>query len=243
VSHIHAVIEGPIDPTHVAAVMRYSESLRPAEMMTNTGGRSPSLPADARASDLTGSSPTSSLLGALKKHGLLGSVGLFLQVVSARLQLRRCNSLGRWVRIRGRVRVRNEGSIDIADKVRFLAETAASELVVWPGGRLEIGEGTSINYGTSISASGQVTIGRNCLIGTYVNVMDCTFHNVSDKSWNIDSADVTIGDNVWLGNRCMIMKGVTIGSGAVVAACSLVTRDVPPNSMVVGVPARVVKQL
>jgi acetyltransferase-like isoleucine patch superfamily enzyme len=88
-----------------------------------------------------------------------------------------------------------------------------------------------------------VKIGKNCLIGTYVNVMDCTFHNVQDRSWNIDAEPVVIGDRVWLGNRCMIMKGVTIGDGAVVAACSLVTRDVPPNTMVVGVPARVVQHL
>ncbi len=73
--------------------------------------------------------------------------------------------------------------------------------------------------------------------------MDSTFHNLGDRAWALDPEPVTIGDRVWLGNRCMVMKGVTIGDGAVVAGCSLVTRDVPPNTMVVGVPARVVKQL
>ena len=73
--------------------------------------------------------------------------------------------------------------------------------------------------------------------------MDSTFHNLGDRGWALDPQPVTIGDRVWLGNRCMVMKGVTIGDGAVVAGCSLVTRDVPPNTMVVGVPARVVKQL
>jgi len=73
--------------------------------------------------------------------------------------------------------------------------------------------------------------------------MDCDFHNARDHSWNMDAQPVVIEDDVWLGNRCMIMKGVTVGQGSVVAACSLVTKNVPPNTMVVGVPARVVQHL
>ena len=165
------------------------------------------------------------------------------QLLRARLQLRAGTRLGKWVRVRGRVRVQNEGTILIGDRVRFRAEAADCELVTWAAGRIEIGEGTTINYGTSISAAAQVRIGRDCLIGTYVNIMDCTFHNMEDHAWELDGAPITIGDRVWLGNRCMIMKGVTIGDGAVVAGCSLVTRDVPAHSMVVGVPARVVKNL
>jgi acetyltransferase-like isoleucine patch superfamily enzyme len=129
------------------------------------------------------------------------------------------------------------------DSVRFRAETADCELATWAGGLIEIGAGTTINYGTSIAAAGAIRIGRDCLVGTYVNIMDSTFHNLGDRGWALDPQPVTIGDRVWLGNRCMVMKGVTIGDGAVVAGCSLVTRDVPPNTMVVGVPARVVKQL
>jgi acetyltransferase-like isoleucine patch superfamily enzyme len=145
------------------------------------------------------------------------------------------------VRVRGRVRVHNEGSITIGERVRFRSEAARSELVTWGKGRIDIAAGTTVNYGSSISAAGAVKIGRDCLIGTYVNIMDSTFHNVEDRSWNMEAEPVVIGDRVWLGNRCMIMKGVTIGENAVVAACSLVTRDVPANTMVVGVPARVVK--
>ena len=184
-----------------------------------------------------------SITAALRSHGPGWFVSIARQLVWARVQLRNCTHLGKWVRVRGRVRVHNEGKIIIGDRVRFRAETALTELVTWGDGTIEIGDGTTINYGSSISAAGVVRIGRDCLIGTYVNVMDCTFHNETDRSWSLASEPVTIGDQVWLGNRCVIMQGVTIGDGAIVAACSLVTRDVPANSMVVGVPARVVKHL
>ena len=185
----------------------------------------------------------SSPLEALQSHGLGWALSIVRQVLLARWQLRRCDNLGKWVRIRGKVRVHNEGRIAISDRVRFRAETAKSELVAWKGGTIEIGEGTTINYGTSLSAASTVKIGCNCLIGAYVNIMDCNFHNMKDHSWNMDAEPIIIGDNVWLGNRAVITKGVTIGSGAVVAASSLVTKNVPPNTLVVGVPARVVQHL
>ena len=182
-------------------------------------------------------------LEALQSHGPIWALSVMRQVLLARWQLRRCDFLGKWVRVRGRVRIHNEGRIMIADRVRFRAETAKSELVAWKDGTIEIGEGTTINYGSSVSAASTVKIGSNCLIGAYVNIMDCNFHNVKDHSWNMDAKPIVIGDNVWLGNRSVITKGVTIGSGAVVAASSLVTKDVPPNTLVVGVPARIVQHL
>lgn len=183
------------------------------------------------------------VMSALRAHGPVWALRAARQLLRARIQLHSCDSLGKWVRVCGRVRVHNEGAIFVGDRVRFLAETAKSELVTWGKGEIKIGEGTTINYATSISAAGRVVIGEDCLIGTYVNIMDCTFHNMKDRSWSLEATPITIEDRVWLGNRSVIMPGVTIGHDAIVAACSLVTRDVPPNTMVVGVPARVVKQL
>jgi acetyltransferase-like isoleucine patch superfamily enzyme len=192
--------------------------------------------------DLHDPAPPRSLRAALRSHGPRWFLVIGLQLIRARVQLRGIRR-GKWVRVRGRVRVHNEGHMVLHDSVRFRAETADCELATWAGGLIEIGAGTTINYGTSIAAAGAIRIGRDCLVGTYVNIMDSTFHNLGDRGWALDPQPVTIGDRVWLGNRCMVMKGVTIGDGAVVAGCSLVTRDVPPNTMVVGVPARVVKQL
>src|SRR5947209_1819658 len=84
-----------------------------------------------------------SLKAALSQYGVRGLLSLARQLVWARLQLRTCNSIGRWVRVKGRVHVHNEGTILIQDRVRFLAEAAMIELVTWNGGRIEIGEATA----------------------------------------------------------------------------------------------------
>ena len=64
-------------------------------------------------------------------------------------------------------------------------------------------------------------------------------HKLSNS---VRTSPIVIGNHVWIGRRAMIMKGVTIGDGAVVAAGAIVTKDVPPNCVVAGVPARVVKE-
>jgi acetyltransferase-like isoleucine patch superfamily enzyme len=79
------------------------------------------------------------------------------------------------------------------------------------------------------------------LIGTHVMVMDCDFHRVEDKVWDPSGAPIVLEDRVWLGNRSIVLKGVNIGHDAVVAAGSVVTHDVPPRTVVAGVPARVVR--
>jgi acetyltransferase-like isoleucine patch superfamily enzyme len=73
--------------------------------------------------------------------------------------------------------------------------------------------------------------------------MDSDYHDLNDHSLPGKSSPVKIGDNVWLGARATVLKGVTIGDGAVVAAGALVTRDVPSRTVVAGVPARVIKHL
>jgi acetyltransferase-like isoleucine patch superfamily enzyme len=128
------------------------------------------------------------------------------------------------------------------ERVRLVSTVATLELVTLPGGYLEIGDNVFINYGSSLVSSCHVKIGNDCLIGTHVMVMDCDFHRVEDKSWDTSGLPIVVEDRAWLGNRSIILKGVTIGSDAVVAAGSVVTADVPPRTVVAGVPARVVRQ-
>jgi acetyltransferase-like isoleucine patch superfamily enzyme len=80
------------------------------------------------------------------------------------------------------------------------------------------------------------------MIGVDAMLIDCDFHRVEDKSWDTEGQPIVVEDNAWIGNRCIILKGVTIGHDSVVAAGSVVSRDVPPRTLVFGVPARVVKQ-
>lgn len=171
----------------------------------------------------------------------LGRLALVGPALNARIRLRGATRLGKRITLRGRPKVVNQGRMTFGERVRLDSTVATLELVTLPGGHLEIGNNVFINYGTSLVASTHVKIGNDCLIGTHVMVMDCDFHRVEDKAWDTTGAPVILEDRVWLANRSIVLKGVTIGHDAVVAAGSVVTKDVPPRTVVAGVPARVVR--
>lgn len=114
-------------------------------------------------------------------------------------------------------------------------------LECWRGARIEIGNGTYLNRNTEIVASASVTIGRDCMIGRDVIIMDSDQHAFPGEP--LVSAAVSIDDRVWIGARAMVLKGVTIGHDSVVGAGAIVTRDIPPLSVAVGQPARVIRGL
>jgi acetyltransferase-like isoleucine patch superfamily enzyme len=114
---------------------------------------------------------------------------------------------------------------------------------------LSIGDNTSLHYGIIISVAKEIRIGSNCLFAVNCLIMDSDDHPVDPKKRASGSAvekesvkPVIIGNNVWVGAFSAILKGVKIGDNAVVATHSVVTKDVPPNTMVAGAPARVVKE-
>ncbi len=114
--------------------------------------------------------------------------------------------------------------------------------VVVDGGRLTIGHGTNVNgLGTRLLCAQEVAIGASCTFSWDVQVLDSDFHAITTDGVERPSvAPVRIGDRVWIGTRAVVLKGVTIGDGAVVAAGAVVTSDVPAGAVVAGVPARVV---
>jgi acetyltransferase-like isoleucine patch superfamily enzyme len=170
-------------------------------------------------------------------------IPLFWSVLVSRWKFRGCTSVGFLARVDGRVIVANGGSIHLGQRVRVRATHVPVELAAMPGGTLEIGTGTFINSGVSICAARSVTIGANCAIGNYSLIMDSDFHSVGDHTQPAEPAPVRIEDDVWLGARVTVLKGVTIGHGAVVAAGAVVTRDVAPLTVVGGVPARFIKRI
>ncbi len=112
---------------------------------------------------------------------------------------------------------------------------------LYKGAEISIGVGSFMNRNVSILAEERVTIGEFALIGWDVTITDTNEHD-----WpgiGVRCAPITIGDYVWLGARSIILKGVTIGDHSVVAAGSVVTRDVPPYTLVAGSPARVIREL
>jgi acetyltransferase-like isoleucine patch superfamily enzyme len=112
-------------------------------------------------------------------------------------------------------------------------------LECWTGATLAIGDGTYLNRNTEIVAAKSVRIGRDCKIARDVIIMDTDQHAL--PGGELIARSVEVGDRVWIGARAIILKGVTVGHDAVIAAGAIVTRDVPPHAVVAGNPARVVR--
>ncbi|MBR4688862.1 MAG: Coenzyme F420 hydrogenase/dehydrogenase, beta subunit C-terminal domain [Bacteroidales bacterium] len=109
------------------------------------------------------------------------------------------------------------------------------------GGVLTIGQGAA-NVGLTIMCAKEVTIGNGVRIGRNVSIRDWNGAHVIINDTYFNHAPVRIEDHVWLCTGCTILPGVTVGEGSVVAANALVTKSVPPRSMVAGVPAKVIKE-
>ncbi len=172
---------------------------------------------------------------------VLSLLRLARQVLAARLYLRRCTRVGSLTRLIGRPRIMNGGTIIIGERVRIHSTTVPVELAANAGGRIEVGNHSFLNYGVSISAHELVRIGERCLLGAYVMILDNDWHEIEDRSKTPPSRPVILEDNVWLGNRVLILPGVTICRDAVVGAGSVVVKDVPARTVVAGNPARVIK--
>lgn len=105
---------------------------------------------------------------------------------------------------------------------------------------LELGSGF-INRGCNIHVYQNIKIGNNVIIAEDVMIRDSDSHSLCYEGYK-KTSPIKIEDNVWIGARATILKGVTIGSGSVVAAGSIVNKDVPSNCIVAGNPAKVIKQ-
>lgn len=172
----------------------------------------------------------------------LGALQEARQVVAARIYLRRCTYVGAFTRVNGHPpQVSNKGTLVIGERVRLNASIVPIELATMHGAALVIGDRTYLNYGVSIVAHESIAIGRRCLIGPYVNIQDNDWHDILDRSRKPASRPVTIEDNVWLGTRAIVLPGVTIGHDAVIGAGAVVTSSIPPRSIAVGNPARVLR--
>lgn len=124
-------------------------------------------------------------------------------------------------------------------------------------GMISIGKYSQLGPGSTVRSVNSVRIGDYCAISTNVIITDNNSHPVNPydrlilqttpmgsrlRSWSFsDNAPIIIGNNCWIGENSRICKGVVIGDGAVIAANSVVTKDVPSNSIAAGNPARIVR--
>lgn len=141
----------------------------------------------------------------------------------------------------------NAGEVPVADVVARLGE--GSE-VLTPlrcdyGRYVEIGDRTFVNYGLTVLDAARVVIGDDVLLGPNVQLIAATHPlGFAERASGWESAHpIRIGNGAWLGAGVIVLPGVTVGARSVVGAGSVVTRDVPPDVVAVGSPARVVRAL
>lgn len=133
-------------------------------------------------------------------------------------------------------------------------------LIFAHAGKIQIGKDCYVGEGSRIWSSSSIVIGDRVLVSHDVNIHDTDSHSLNmeirhqhfiemnknghpkSASFDIQAKPVVIHDDVWIGFNSSILKGVTIGKGAVIAACSVVTKDVPEGTIVAGNPARVLKK-
>ena len=112
-----------------------------------------------------------------------------------------------------------------------------------PEAIIRIGDGTYINNNCTLISEGPgITVGRKCLIGPGVSIYDSDFHGLVERAKPMKKA-VSIGDNVFIGANAIILKGAHIGSHSTIGAGAVVTGEIPPNAVVAGNPAKVIKVL
>ena len=122
---------------------------------------------------------------------------------------------------------------------------AGSRITVNQGARLSLGSGY-MNHDCVIDCFDSILIGHHVVISERVVLRDSDNHSIQDagdtaSDNSIKTAPIVVGDHVWIGMNVTVLNGVTIGEGAIVAAGSVVNKDVPPHCLVGGVPARVIK--
>jgi acetyltransferase-like isoleucine patch superfamily enzyme len=164
------------------------------------------------------------------------------------------------VRFSARAVVRNPtgdpGRIRLGRHALVEGELAVCEY----GGSIEIGEYSYVGMGTHVWSGESVKVGRYVLLAHNVNITDTNTHQLSALEraehflrtdvhgqpflkGSIKTGPVEIGDHAWLNFSVAVLRGVTIGEGAIIGACSLVTKNIPPYTLAVGNPARPIREL
>ena len=143
----------------------------------------------------------------------------------------------------------NGPRVRIGDRMHCMAtRDRPIQLTVYPNleqtSELRIGAYCIILPGVRIAAASRILVGDNCMFANNCYVTDADWHDLYDRtSAPGTTRPVVLGDNVWIGDSAIVCKGVQIGENSIVGAGAIVTRDVPPNVIVAGNPARVVRQL
>lgn len=157
--------------------------------------------------------------------------------------------MGKWVKIDsgaylsalGKQKLTLGNSVSIGAYSQLVISTSFNNI----GEYIKIGNSVGLGQFASIGGSGGVSIGDNCIIGQYFSCHpenhNYQLTNVLIKDQGTTRASIQIGENCWIGAKVTILAGVTIGENSIIAAGAVVTKSMPANSIIAGVPAKVIK--
>jgi acetyltransferase-like isoleucine patch superfamily enzyme len=176
-----------------------------------------------------------------------------------RLRMRRQCLMGQGAVLHDTARVFNMTGRREAVEVGTFTHVRGELLTFAHGGEIRIGGYCYIGEGTRIWSARSIRIGEQVLIAHNVTIMDSLTHPIGaaarhehfrqiittghPRQLDLGERPVDIGDDVWIGCMSVILRGVTLGKGAIVGAGSVVTENVPPWSIVAGNPARIIREL
>ncbi len=156
----------------------------------------------------------------------------------------RCHAVGKRLQLIGGIPlVMGNLKIVLGSDVTLFGKSTFVGAKVFETPTLTVGNNSYLGYELVIDVGRDITIGSNVLIGDRVMIRSYDGHPTDPATRHLpappeSSRPIVIGDNVWIGANCVILKGVTIGEGSVIAGGSVVTMKVPPNSLAMGNPAR-----
>ncbi len=184
----------------------------------------------------------------IKRYGIIGAIKLIVSLIYTKIFFRNARLIRLPFDIRNKknIKIGNDFTAGFGCRIEAFPLNNSNKVCI------AIGKNVQINDYVHIGAVGSITIGDNVLMASKIYISD---HNhgsydelISDHPMSIPierkaiCKPVIIGDNVWLGESVCVLPGVTIGEGSIIGALSVVTKTIPPFSIAVGSPARVVKQ-
>lgn len=171
-------------------------------------------------------------------------VKLIISYICNPFALLRMERVGNWVDIRRGLRVNSPRNIRLGNYVKI---DRMSRLSSYEGGKIVIEDNCYIGQFFSVMAGGDVIIKKNTLIASYVAVIGEN-HNMDPEAGGkygcqpLIKKEVVIGENCWIGEKAIILPGVTIGDWSIIGAGSVVNKSIPPYSIAAGNPAKIIKQ-
>lgn len=152
---------------------------------------------------------------------------------------------GKNILINHKFKLKGQGRVFISNDCRMWAHQESNQFYLYNSeAEIRVGEGTLLN-GLTVHCKEKVLIGKNCIVGSAI-IMDNDFHEITDPTnvlyGSLKTKPVIIGNDVWLGGQCALLKGSEIGDKSVVGFRAVVTKSFPNDVVIAGNPAKIVKE-